>query len=143
MGLHFNDQSLFYALSNDGITFSPEQTLFSHLSSQDFNMVAVGFVVKTGELLGVLYGADAGAPDGSLTDNQIFARWLQKKVVVVDSSGNQILVQGSYGPDRQQFAISSSSLQGTIWVYAEDGLTPLAAGPVQLAAGQSYRLILH
>ena len=143
MGLHFNDQSLFYSLSNDGITFSPEQKLFSHLSSQDFNMVALGFVVKGGQLLGVLYGADAGASDGSLTDNQIFARWLQKKVVITDSSGAQYTLQGGYGPDRQSFKPpSSGSLKGIITVYAEDGITPLGTGTVTVSAGQAYQLVV-
>jgi hypothetical protein len=143
MGLHFNDQSLFYSLSNDGITFSPEQTLFTHLSSQDFNMVAVGFVVKTGQLLGVLYGADAGAPNGSLTDNQIFARWLQKKVVITDSSGMQYTLQGSYGPDRQWFQLPSSGpLRGIVTVYAEDGITPLGKGTVTVSTGQAYQLVV-
>jgi hypothetical protein len=34
-------------------------------------------------------------------DHKIFARWLQKKVVIADSSGSQYLPQGGYGPDRQ------------------------------------------
>ncbi len=140
MGVHFNGELVRYSLSSDGVSFAPEQILFPHLSAQDRYMVAVDFVTQGDKLLGVLYGASAVA---SLDQNQIFARWLQKKVVLVDSSGNQIPVQGSYGPDRQQFAISSGSLRGTIWVYAEDGLTPLATGQVQLAAGQSYHLILH
>jgi Putative Ig domain len=140
MGLHFNGELVRYSLSSDGVSFAPEQVLFRHLSAQDRYMVAVGFVTQGDKLLGVLYGASAVE---SLDQNQIFARWLQKKIVVKDSSGNQITPQGSYGPDRQQFAISSGLLQGTIWVYAEDGLTPLATGQVSLTAGQSYQLTIH
>ena len=87
MGLHFNGELIRYSLSSDGVSFSPEQVLFPHLSAQDRYMVAVGFVTQGDKLLGVLYGASAVE---SLDQNQIFARWLQKKVVVKDSSGNQI-----------------------------------------------------
>ena len=90
--------------------------------------------------LGALNGASS-VP--TLDENEIFGRWLQKKVVLADSSGNQIPTKGSYGPDRQQLGVSSNSLQGTIWVYAEDGLTPLATGQVSLAAGQRYQVVLY
>jgi hypothetical protein len=100
MGLHFNGQSLLYSLSTDGVSFKPEQTLFANLSSQDLYMVAVAFVTQGNKVLGVLYGAGAAA---SLDHNQIFARWLQKKVVITDSSGKAYAVQGGYGPDRQWF----------------------------------------
>jgi hypothetical protein len=140
MGLHFNGELIRYSLSNDGVSFAPEQILFQHLSAQDLYMVALGFVTQEGKVLGVLYGASAVA---SLDRNEIFARWLQKKIVLADSSGNPFALQGSYGPDRQQFTIPAGPLQGNIWVYAEDGVTPLASGQVQLAAGQSYQLNIH
>ena len=73
-----NDQSVRYSLSNDGVSFLPEQTLFSHVSAQDEYIVALGFVVRGSELLGALYGAGAG---GVAVDHQIFARWLQKKEI--------------------------------------------------------------
>lgn len=112
MALPFNDQSLFYSLSNDGVSFKPEQALFDHLSSQDLYIVAVAFVTQGNKLLGVLYGASAVE---SLDQNQIFARWLQKKVVITDSSGMQYTLQGGYGPDRELFQPpSSGSLQGII-----------------------------
>jgi hypothetical protein len=78
-----------------------------------------------------------------LDQNRIFARWLQKKVVITDSFGTQYSPQGGYGPDRQWFQTPpSGSLQGTITVYAEDGITPLAAGPVNVGAEKSYQLVL-
>jgi len=140
MGLHFNGQLLRYSLSNDGVSFKPEQTLFDHLSSQDLYIVAVAFVTQGDKLLGVLYGAGAVA---SLDQNQIFARWLQKKVVLTDSSGAQYTLQGGHGPDRQSFQLpSSGSLQGFITVYAEDGITPLGKGAVTISAGQAYQLVV-
>jgi hypothetical protein len=136
MGLMSNAPQLWYSLSNDGISFQPEQTLFSHLSQQDTNMVSLGFVTKGAQLLGALYGAD-GTTD--LTGNQIFGRWLQKRVVFIDSSGSTYATQGSYGPDRQWFqTATSNSFQGTMIVLAEDGVTALGSGFVTLSAGKSY-----
>jgi hypothetical protein len=139
MGLHFNGELLRYSLSNDGVTFQPEHTLFNHLSQQDPYIVALGFVVQGTKLLGVLYGATANV---ALVENQIFARWLQKKVMIVDSAGTQYLLQGGYGPDRQWFQPPSpGSVQGIITVYAEDGITPLGKGTVTTTAGQAYQLV--
>ena len=71
------------------------------------------------------------------------ARWLQKKIIIADSSGAQYSTQISYGPDRQWFpAPSSGSLQGTITIYAEDGITPLGKGSVILSAGKAYQLVV-
>jgi hypothetical protein len=65
-------------------------------------------------------------------------------VVITDSlSGEQYSPQGGYGPDRQWFQTPPSGLlQGTITVYAEDGVTPLAAGSVNLSTGKAYQLVL-
>jgi hypothetical protein len=140
MGLMSNAPQLWYSLSNDGVTFQREQTLFFHQSPQDTNMVSLNFVTKGNQVLGVLYGAD-GTPD--LTGNQIFGRWLQKQVILIDSAGSTYAAQGSYGPDRQWFqAPGSGSFQGTMVVLAEDGVTAIGSGSVTLSAGKSYRLSL-
>jgi hypothetical protein len=144
MGLMSNAPQLWYSLSNDAITFAPMQTLFYRLSPVDNSMDSVGFVTKRNQLLGALYGANTGSPDNQLSDNQIYARWLQKKVVITDFSGAQYSAQGSYGPDRQWFQGSSSgNLEGTMVVYAEDGITPLGSSLVTLTAGKSYSLVLQ
>jgi len=142
MGLVGSDpkQSIFFSLSNDGITFNSQQVLFRNLSVQDQYIVAVGLVTKGTQLLGVLYGA---GPVESLDQNRIFARWLQKKVLITDSSNVQYSPQGGYGPDRQWFqAPQSGSITGTLTVYAEDGVTPLASGSVNVTAGKVYQLVL-
>jgi hypothetical protein len=119
------------------------QTLFTNLSSLDTSMDTVSFVTKGNRVLGTLYGANTGTPDNQLSDNAIFARWLQKKVVITDSSGVQYLAEGSYGPDRQWFQLNPlTPLEGTIVAYAEDGLTPMGSNVVSLMAGKSYRLFL-
>jgi len=141
MGLVETDpkQSVFYSLSTDGISFQPERTLFKNVSAQDFYIVALGFVMKRNQLLGALYGASS-VP--TLDQNQIFGLWLQKRILVTDSLGANQPVQGAYGPDRQWLQTTAGTFQGTIAVYAEDGVTPLAAGPVSLSAGTAYQLVL-
>ena len=143
MGL--NTPGLTYSLSKDGVTFSSEQALFNSLSSSDTFIDSVSFVTHGDQLLGVLYGANASPPEGPpIYPNQIYARWLQKKVVITDSAGVQYFAQSSYGPDRQWFqAPASGSLEGTMVVYAEDGITPLGSSLVTLTAGKSYTLVLQ
>jgi hypothetical protein len=141
IGLHNNDQSLRYSLSNDGVNFASEQTLFNHQSAQDLYMVALGFVTRGNEMLGVLYGASAVE---TLDQNRIFARWLQKRLVITDSSGVQYFAQGGYGPDRQWFPVPASGfLEGTMVVYTEDGVTPLGSSVVTLTTGKAYTLVLE
>ncbi|MCU1271339.1 MAG: Ig family protein [Acidobacteriaceae bacterium] len=134
--------SFSYSLSNDGVTFASEHSLFGGAFPQDHFVMTPAFVTKDGSILGVLYGANP--LDLLNAANQIFARWLQKKVVITDSSGAQYTLQGGYGPDRQWFQLpSSGSLQATITVYAEDGITPLGAGPVIVTGGKAYSLVLN
>ena len=133
-------QSISYSLSNDGRNFPPEQTLFKNISAQDLYIVALGFVMKGNQLLGALYGASAVE---TLDQNQIFARWLQKKLIIKDDSGSTHQPTGGYGPDRQWFqAPQSGSITGTLVVYAEDGVTPLASGLVDASSGKAYQLVL-
>jgi hypothetical protein len=141
MGLAGADpkQSVFYSLSNDGVTFNSQQVLFSNLSTKDLYIVALGLVTKQGQLLGAVYGASAVE---SLDQNQIFARWLQKKVVMTDPSDVEYWPQGGYGPDRQWFQLPSAGpIQLRIHVYAEDGATPVASGIVNVGAGKVYDLV--
>jgi hypothetical protein len=140
MGLHNNDQSLRYSLSNDGVSFGSEQTLFNQLTPQDLYMVALGFVTRGNEVLGVLYGASAVE---NLDQNRIFTRWLQKKMMIKDSKVVQYFSQSAYGPDRQWFQTpASGSLEGTMVVYADDGVTPLGSSLVSLTTGKAYTLVL-
>ncbi|MHB8215929.1 MAG: Ig domain-containing protein [Candidatus Sulfotelmatobacter sp.] len=136
-----NPPSFSYSLSNDGVQFGPEQTLFGGAYPQDQFLVTPAFVTRGTQILGVLYG---GNPVDLLNpQDAIFARWLQKRIVFEDSSGNNYVLQGGFGPDRQWFQVPvSGSLQGTIWVYAEDGVTPLASGPANLNGGNAYQVLL-
>jgi hypothetical protein len=139
MGLASTPQVSF-SLSNDGVNFRQEQVAFgpAYLPS-DTVFVTMCFVTRGNTLLGVLYGGT----DRPFGPGSIYARWLQKKIVIEDSFGNQIIATGSLGPDRQQFTLSSRSVHGTIWIYAENGLTPLAAGQFNIVAGNAYQLVLN
>lgn len=143
MVLDSNMPQLWYSLSNDGISFAQMQTFLYSQSSQDSSIDSVSFVISRERILGVLYGANTGTPDNQLADNQIFARWLQKKVVITDTNGVQYFTQGSYGPDRQWFAApSTGTLEGTMVVYSEDGVTPLGSSLVSLQPGTAYSFLL-
>ena len=61
--------------------------------------------------------------------------------MISDASGAQQAIQGAYGPDRQWLQTAAGTFQGTIAVYAEDGVTPLGAGPVNVSAGTAYQLV--
>ncbi len=137
-----NPPTFSYSLSNDGRQFGPEQKLFGGAYPQDQFPVTPAFVTRGNQILGVLYGAN---PIDLLNpQDQIFARWLQKKVLITDSSDAQHTAQGALGPDRQWFeATGSGLLEGTIIVYAEDGVTPVASGSVNISAGKSYRVLLN
>lgn len=131
-----------FSLSNDGITFGPEQNLFAGASAADKFIQTPSFVTRGNSVLGVLYGANP--TDLLAATSQIFSRWLQKKVVITDSMGAPVSIPGAYGPDRQWVQVpASGSLTGNIAVYAEDGVTPLGRGTVDLTGAQSYTLILN
>jgi hypothetical protein len=137
-----NPPILSYSLSNDGIQFGPEQELFAGAFPQDQFLITPAFVTRGNQILGVLYGADSTSLIQA--QNAIFARWLQRKMVVTDGTGTQVAIQGGYGPDRQWIQVpSSGSLNANLSVYAEDGITPLGKGTVSLNAGQAYMLVLQ
>lgn len=147
MGLHWNGDTLWYALSEDGMEFHTQQVLGKNSGPEDRYIVAIGWVVDGAQeapgrrVLGYLYGA--GAHSG-LAQNRIFARWLQKKVVFEAEEGSRIEGGFAYGPDRQLLAIpAGGSIRGRLAVYAEDGSTLIGRSPVvDLRAGQSIELTI-
>lgn len=146
MAMHMNTGQLWYALSTDGVAFEPAQLLCRNLDDADAFIVAVGWVTAGPQdepgrrVLGFLYGAGAV---GSLDANRIFARWLQKRVIV---TGEQSLEpRSSHGPDAQRIEIGRQTLAGvTLDVFAEDGLTKLGTTtPIDLEPGGVYELALN
>ena len=146
MGLHMNRDTLWYSLSRDGRHFPPVQVLGKNLSDADRYIVAVGWVVDGGQeregrrLLGVLYGA--GHHPG-LASNRVFARWLQKRVVVTGAGGEMVEGAAARGPDRQRLALGErESVTGALRVYAEDGRSLIGElGQVTLSSGSVYQLV--
>jgi len=147
MGLHMNTQQLWYSLSNDPMKFPPARKLFDHLDDSDRYIVSVGFVVQGSQdrlgriLLGVLYGAGAKP---SLDANRIFARWLQKRLVIV-SDEKALEVTQSLGPYRQVLKVEpGKKLTGRIDVYAEDGRTLIGSTEtVNIQAGRAYAIAIQ
>jgi hypothetical protein len=139
MGMHWNRQRLWYALSDDGTSFSEPREMFSSLTAGDRYMVAVGFVTaqQASRVCGVLYGA-GDAP--TLDRNRIFARWLQKRCVL-SVDGREIIGSSSAGPDTQLVDVIAlpNSFSGTVTLNAEDGKTVLGSTAKQiLRKGRAY-----
>ena len=139
MALHANGNRLWYAMSNDGMKFEKEQELAGNLGDGDRYIVAIGWVTKGDRVLGFLYGAGA-VP--SLDRNRIYARWLQKKVIVADGDGKEHMATGAMGPDRQILSLGGAKeIMGRMRVLAEDGKTVLGEGlSARLVPGEVYRI---
>ena len=146
VGLTASDSNhLWYSLSNDGHTFSPEKPLISAQGDLDRFIFSVGFVKRGNQMLGVLYGGGSVATDDR---NQLFATWLQKRLVLtakpgfIEGNGAEYEAKGALGPDRQWVELPDAhSFDGFLTVYAEDGLTRLGSIPVHLEPGSIYRII--
>lgn len=139
MGLHANGDKLWYALSDDGLTFQAEQVLAEAQTPAERYIVSHGWVLRGNRVLGFVYGA---SPVRSLDRNRIFARWLQKKCVFTTTDGQQIKATGALGPDRQLFSLGDSSeITASAAVYGEDGNTLCGKSePLLLRSGGVYRL---
>ncbi len=143
---------LFYSLSTNGREFDEEQFMVGAREQLDRNIFAVGFAANDERIFGVLYGA---GPSHRSNRNQIFAHWLQKRVVLTaDASGRfaEYEVESALGPDRQLFKLPpvlpplanepvSVNFEGTLTVYAEDGVTPIGSQKVSLRPGTVYRIV--
>lgn len=143
---------LWFSLSNDGKTFGPEQLMVKAREEIDRNIFAVGYVARKDRILGVLYGA---GPSYRSNRNQIFGYWLQRRVVLTaNRSGRGAQYEGSIamGPDRVLIKLPPVlppedaspvrvNFEGTLTVYAEDGITPIGSQPVSLRPGAVYRLV--
>ena len=145
MGLHRNADRLWYALSRDGKSFTPQRVLCAKLGEPDAHIVSVGFVVAGEQeavgrrLLGFLYGAGA-AP--SLDANRIFARWLQKRVVITVGD-EQFEPKVAVGPDRQILNLARAATV-PLALYAEDGVTLIArSAATRFEPGRAYLLTLE
>jgi hypothetical protein len=145
MGLHLNGDRLWYALSPDGTSFDPQRVLCTKLGDADAHIVSVGFVVAGAQeaagrrVLGFLYGAGA-AP--SLDANRIFARWLQKRVVITIGD-EQCGPNRAIGPDRQIVKLPRAA-NVPLELYAEDGVTLVGrSAATRFEPGHAYLLTVE
>lgn len=146
MGLHFNCDKLWFALSRDGLHFEKAQLLATNLSETDRYIVALGWVVSGEQeapdrsVLGFLYGA---GPSPQLASNSIFARWLQKRVTLLGEDGVRHEGHSALGPDRTLVPVPAGKrIRGTLRICAEDGETPLGTVPdVDVGAGEVYTIL--
>lgn len=138
MAAHMNGDTLWYALSRDGMSFAPRHVLTRCRSEADRYMVAVGWVTDGERLYGFLYGAGATP---HLNENRIFAKWLQKRVEVTLEDGSVPETLGAVGPDTVRLALPQGEAKGTLRVYAEDGETVLGeVADVTWRPGQRWRV---
>jgi hypothetical protein len=132
MALHRNTSHLFFSLTRDPGQFPNQQTLLTSRGDAEQFITSVGLITDDDRVLGVLYGAGAAA---SLDANRIFARWLQKKVVIDD-----ITPDAAVGADRQLLRVPKER-DTTIKLLAEDGATPIAiSGPTVVTPGRAYQV---
>jgi hypothetical protein len=143
---------LFYSVSTDGRKFEEVQHMVDAREELDRNIFAVGFLAREDRIMGVLYGA---GPSHRSNRNQIFAYWLQKKILLkADRTGRYAEYETvtALGPDRQLIKLPpvlpprshepvNVNFEGTITVFAEDGITPLGTQPVSLRPGTVYRIV--
>jgi hypothetical protein len=86
-------------------------------------------------VLGLLYGAGAKP---SLDANRIFARWLQKKLILTTADGKKIEPTAALGPDRQ-VTETDRDLSGRADLLGENGTSGIAsADGVTLKRGRAY-----
>jgi hypothetical protein len=132
MGLHMNRSHLYYSTSDDGMKFGTTEILCESADDADKYITSVGWVCDGERLLGFLYGA---GEKKSLDANRIFARWLQKRVVVI-SDGKRIEAIGARGPDVQVFDLPATA-KCSIEIYDDDGETLLRkVESVDVASGE-------
>ena len=137
MALHHNAGDLQYSLSRDGRAFGKPMTLLTSGGVADGYIVAVGWVVQKDRVLGVLYGAGSA---GSLDQNRIFARWVQKKVEWVSEDGKRAAPTGALGPDVVRFDVSG---KGKFEVLSEDAKTVLGSSArITVMGGETWRIVL-
>lgn len=146
VGLTARDSNhLWFSLSQDGHHFDTEELLTSARGNADKFIFSMGFVLSSERVLGILYGAGSVASDDR---NQIFAWWLQKRVVLTgrpgfnEGNGAQYEAEGALGPDRQWILLPKGApFDGTLTLYSEDGITKLGTIPVHLDPGAIYRIV--
>ena len=126
---HFNGPSVWTTVSTSLTTVPARTVAFDHAGADDLNIVAPGIVQDAGRIYGMLYGAGATS---NLSENRIFASWLQKKIIFSNAAVRWGDIERSYGPDVVYVltAEAASVETGRFEVYDTDGTTLLYRSPV-------------
>lgn len=133
---HFNTQDVSYTCGTNLSSLGTINVLFRNYGAPDMYIVNAGLVFAGNSLKGILYGA---GPTSDLMQNQIYARWLQKKIVFQNSYVTWDVNTG-FGATSSRLAMTGSSVEtGNFKVYDTDGTTLLYTSPlVTMRAGDVW-----
>jgi len=140
MALHQNGDKLWYSVAQgDGLAFKEKRLLTKNQGAADRYIVAVGLVCDDKAVYGFLYGA---SPTNALNTNNLFAKWLQKRVELFSQNGIVAVGTSALGPDRVGMKIPAKGATGRFRVFSEDGKTELYVGPeVTLRPGDVWQVV--
>jgi hypothetical protein len=123
MLMHCNTFEVYVSFSTDLFSFSTTVPLFQNFGPGDQYIVSASFVVpdSSDRILGVLYGA---GPTSALDNNNVYAVWLQRRVLFKSSDNTTVWGLGqaarAVGPHVVQLKSGASELVGRFWVYDSD-----------------------
>jgi hypothetical protein len=135
---HLNTQKVWTTVSTSLTSLGSLTEAFPNEGAADQYIVAAGIVQDRTRVEGILYGASS-VP--TLDANQIYASWLQKKVVFQNSDVRWGDIERGFGPDgvRVSLAAGDSLETGKFYVYDSDGTTLLYTSPtVTLREGDTW-----
>lgn len=125
MAMHENGANIYVSYGEGNLSsgvFSAPVLLLPHFSSSDVFIVSVSLVVGDNErLMGVLYGA---TNDPHLMGNAIYAAWLQRRVLFINSDNTTYWGLGDasrgVGPTMSVIDVNEKEMVGRFWVYEAD-----------------------
>jgi hypothetical protein len=136
---HANGHAVWSTVSTSPTSPGSLVQLIANEGNADQYIVAAGWVQDGTRLYGLLYGA---GPVATLDQNQIFASWLQKKVVFENAYVRWGDVERGFGPTtvRMTLATGDDVETGQFTVYDSDGTTLLYRSPtVTMRAGDVWQ----
>ena len=140
MGYHCNSNALYKSVGTS-LTSLPTSTGFD-VRAAGFYETTMGWVANGNRLYGALHG---GTTNPALTDNAMYATWLQKKVTFLSGVGSITHVNNSSnGPDNVRLSLDGSGnvVDGSMAVYDTDASTLLyVSPPVALRAGDMWKYV--
>ncbi|GAA0726099.1 hypothetical protein GCM10009430_32740 [Aquimarina litoralis] len=131
LGTHRNISNVQLTVSTNLNSFDKpfvfERTLPTSNFPKDKNIATLGFVTNGNRLYGYMYGSSF---KNSLTDNKIYANWLQKKVIFQNKHVRWGDQADAYGPNRVELYMNTQIETGNFYIYDSDGTTLLYKSPL-------------